>query len=101
MTKINAVVHLFYSSQEAVMAKQYDPYMERGQDGRITDARLKYGRDDRVRIVRGVKGGETGTVESLVAQMTVDGRSVTMPGYHVVLYAGDVITIKWDEVEGV
>ena len=48
------------------MAKQYDPYTVRGQDGRITDTRLKYGRDDRVRIVRGVRGGETGTVESLV-----------------------------------
>ena len=83
------------------MAKQFDPYMERGPDGRITDTRLRYGRGDRIRIIRGVKGGETGTVESLVGQMVVDGRSVTMPAYHVVLDVGHIITIKWDEIEGV
>ena len=83
------------------MAKEHDSYLVRGPDGRLNDTRFKYGRGDRVRIIRGVNGGETGTDESLLGQIMVDGRSVTEHGYHVVLDDGHVATVKWDEVEDV
>ena len=83
------------------MAKEYDSYLVRGPDGRLTDTRFKYGRGDRVRIIRGVDGGTSGTVESLLGQINVDGRSVAEHGYHVVMDDGHVATVKWDEVEPV
>lgn len=45
--------------------------------------------------------GHQGPVDSLVGQVMVGGRSVTGPGYNVVLDDGHVATIKWDEVESV
>ena len=81
------------------MAKEHDSYLVRGPDGRLTDTRCKYGPGDRVRIIRGANGGISGTVDSLVGQVMVGGRSVTGPGYNVVLDDGQVATIKWDEVE--
>ena len=83
------------------MERTEDPYVVRGSDGLWYETRYKFGRGDRVRVLRGEFGGLTGTVESLVAQMMVDGRATNEKGYHVHLDEGRLVTVRWDGVEAV
>ena len=83
------------------MRKQYDPYLVSGSDGHLHDTRIKYGRGDRVRVIRGVLGGLTATVENLVEPLVVDGRTITAYRYELTMDNEKRITVPWDEVEGV
>ena len=58
-----------------------------------------YRRGDLVTIVSGRYKGVSGIVESLVHQRTVDRPDDYDAGYHVVIGDGEVITVRWDQVE--
>ena len=55
-------------------------------------------RGDRVRITTGKYAGHTGTVESNVHQRTVDYPDEWSNGYHVMLDAEELVTVRWDQV---
>lgn len=59
----------------------------------------KYRRGDQVVVVSGSHKGSTGTVESLVFQRTTDYPEVYSAGYHVVLEDGQMVTVRWDQVD--
>ena len=58
----------------------------------------RFKRGDRVVITTGSYQGCIGTVDSAVFQRTVDHPDEHAPGYHVVLDAGAVVTVRWDQV---
>ena len=57
-------------------------------------------RSDPVRITSGKYAGHTGTVESNVFQRTVDYPDENNNGYHVMLDTGELVTVRWEQVEG-
>ena len=57
-------------------------------------------RGDRVRITSGRYAGHTGTVESNVYQRTVDYPGEFANGFHVMLDTGELVTVRWEQVEG-
>ena len=59
----------------------------------------RFKRGDRVTITWGRHAGTSGVVDSAVFQRTVDWPDEYAPGYHVVLDAGPVVTVRWDQVE--
>ena len=68
---------------------------------------VKYGRPmrwmrrrgERVKIISGKYAGHTGTVDSNVFQKTVDFPGELANGYHVMLDSGELVTVRWDQVE--
>ena len=46
------------------------------------------------------KGGQAGAVNSAVFQRTVDYPDEYSPGYHAVLDDGPVVTVRWDQLDG-
>jgi hypothetical protein len=52
------------------------------------------------RLVRGVEG-HRGTVEANVYQKTVDYPDEWANGYHVMLDTEELMTVRWDQVEGI
>ena len=57
-----------------------------------------YKRGDPVTIVSGRYQGQIGVVDSAVFQRTVDYPDEYSSGYHVVLEAGPVVTVRWDQL---
>ncbi len=57
-----------------------------------------YKRGDPVTIVSGRYKGCTGLVDSAVFQRTVDYPDEYSPGYHVILDAGPVVTVRGDQI---
>ena len=55
-------------------------------------------RGERVTIICGRLKGATGVVEGAVFQRPVDYPDEYAPDYHVVLAAGQVVTVRWDQV---
>ena len=55
-------------------------------------------RGDRVTIKNGKYAGRTGTVESNVYQKTMDYPDEWANGYHVMLDADELVTVRWDQV---
>ena len=76
-----------------------DSYLQRLPDSRYVDVRYRFSRGSRVRMMSGHYKEQSGTVESRVAQMMVDGHSVTVPGYHVRVDGGGIATVRWDTLE--
>ena len=60
----------------------------------------RFKRGDPVTILSGRYKGHTGLVDSAVFQRTVDFPDEMAPGYHVVLDAGPMVTVRWDQVTG-
>ena len=58
-------------------------------------------RGDRVTIVTGKYAGHRGTIEANVYQKTVDYPDEWANGYHVMLDTEVVVTVRWDQVDGV
>ena len=56
-------------------------------------------RGDRVRITTGKYAGHFGTVESNVYQRTVDYPDELHNGFHVMLDTGELVTVRWEQVE--
>ena len=56
---------------------------------------------DRVRITTGKYAGHHGTVEANVYQRTVDYRDEWANGHHVMLDTEELVTVRWEQVEGV
>jgi len=56
-------------------------------------------RGDRVMITNGKYAGHQGTVESNVYQRTVDYPEELHNGHHVLLDAGALVTVRWEQVE--
>ncbi len=81
------------------MATETNPFLARSPDGLLFDVRATFGRGDRVLVLGGLHGGITGTVERFVAELTTNGYNVTEHGYRVVLDDGQMVSVKWDEVE--
>ena len=54
----------------------------------------------RVKIISGKYAGHTGTVESNVYQRTVDYPDELHNGFHVMLDTGELVTVRWEQVEG-
>ncbi len=73
-------------------------YLALRPDGSIVDTRLRFGRDDRVRITRGPHAGSLATVESLLGCWIKDNSPQSEPGYNVALDGGDVVSVRWDWV---
>ena len=67
-------------------------------DGSVLDTRLRFGRDDRVRITQGPHSGLLATVESLLGRWIENSRPQNEPGYNVALDGGDVVSVRWDWV---
>ena len=57
-------------------------------------------RGDRVRVTRGKLVGRAGIVGSNVFQKTVDYPNDLSNGFQVLLDTGDLVTVRWDQVEG-
>ena len=57
-------------------------------------------RGDRVLITAGKYAGHTGTVESNVPQRTVDHPDEWANGFHIMDDAGELVTVRWDQVKG-
>ena len=55
-------------------------------------------REDRVTITNGKYTGRIGTMESNVYQRTVDYPNDLSNGFQVMLDAGDVVILRWDQV---
>ena len=51
-------------------------------------------------ITSGRYAGHTGTVESNVHQRTVDYPDELANGHHVMLDSGELVTVRWKQVEG-
>ena len=49
-------------------------------------------------ITTGKYAGQTGTVESTVFQKNVDYPDELANGYHVMLDAEELVTVRWDQV---
>ena len=58
-------------------------------------------RDRRVTITTGRYAGHSGTVESNVFQRTVDYPDEIDNGFHVMLDAGELVTVRWEQVEAI
>ena len=58
----------------------------------------RFRRGDRVTVLWGRFKGATGVVDSAVFQQTVDYPEDHAPGYHVILDAGRVVTVRWDQI---
>ena len=58
----------------------------------------RFKRGDAVTVTFGRYKGANGIVDSAVFQRTVDYPDEYAPGYHVVLDAGPVVTVRWDQV---
>lgn len=58
-------------------------------------------RGDRLTIISGRYAGQHGSVDSDVFQKTVDYPEEHARGCHVVLEEGQVVTVLWDQVQGV
>ena len=58
-------------------------------------------RGDRVKITTGKYAGHTGTVESNVYQRSADYQDEWFNGHHVMLDNEELVTIRWEQVEGV
>ena len=56
-------------------------------------------RGDRVRITTGKYAGHKGTVESNVYQRTVDYPDEWNNGFHIWLDTGELVTVRWEQVE--
>ena len=57
-------------------------------------------RRDRVIITTGEYAGHQGTVESNVYERTVDYPEEFADGFHVMLDTEELVTVRWDQVEG-
>jgi len=57
-------------------------------------------RGDLVTITTGKYAGRTGTVEANVYQRTVDYPGEWANGYHIMLDAEELVTVRWDQVLG-
>jgi len=57
-------------------------------------------RSHRVTITTGKNAGHTGNVESNFFQRTVDYPDEFANGYHVMLDAEELVTVRWDQVDG-
>ena len=75
-------------------------YLVQRPDGSVVDTRFRFGRDDRVRITQGPNAGRLATVESLLGRWIENSRPQSDPGYNVILDGGDVVSVRWDWVEG-
>ena len=76
-------------------------YLKLLPNGRVQDLRYRYSRGDRVRIIMGRLKGLSGLVDSRVFQDSADHLGERAPGYHIRLGSGQVVTVKWDQVEAV
>ena len=76
-------------------------YFETLPDGRVRDTRYRFRRGDRVQITEGEYEGLSVTVDSRVFQDSVEHPGERAPGYHTRLGSGQVITVRWDQVESV
>ena len=56
-------------------------------------------REDKVIITTGRYAGHRGTIEANVYQKTVDYPDEWANGYHVMLDTGELVTVRWDQVE--
>ena len=56
-------------------------------------------RGDRVTITNGIYTGRNGVIESNVHQRTVDYPNDLSNGFHVMLDSGELVTVRWDQVE--
>ena len=56
-------------------------------------------RGDRVTITTGKYAGHSGTVDSNVFQRTADYPGELSEGFHVMLDSGELVTVRWDQVE--
>ena len=81
------------------MTIETNPFLARSPEGLLFDIRATFARGDRVLVLGGLRGGITGTVEQFVAELTTNGYNVTEHGYRVVLDDGQMVSVKWDEVE--
>lgn len=81
------------------MTTETNPFLARSPDGRLFDVRATFDRGDRVLVLGGPRDGNTGTVERFVAELTTNGDNLTEHGYRVVLDDGQMVSVKWDEVE--
>lgn len=81
------------------MTTETNPFLARSSDGLLFDIRATFGRGDRVLVLGGLRSGITGTVERFVAELTTNGHNLTEHGYRVVLDDGQMVSVKWDEVE--
>ena len=75
-------------------------YLIRRSDGSVVDTRLRFGRDDRARITQGPHAGRMATVESLLGRWVENSTPQGAPGYNVALDGGDVVSVRWDWLEG-
>ena len=57
-------------------------------------------RGDRVTITSGRYANYNGTVESNVYQRTMDYPDEWANGYHVMLDSEELVTVRWDQVDG-
>ena len=55
---------------------------------------------ERVMINNVKYAGQKGTVESNVHQRTVDYPDAWSSGYHLMLDTGELVTVRWEQVEG-
>ena len=74
-------------------------YLIKRSDGSVLDTRLRFGRDDRVRITQGPHAGRLATVESLLGCWIKDSSPQRDPGYNVILDGGNVVSVRWDWVD--
>ena len=51
-------------------------------------------------VTTGKYAGHTGTIESNVYQRTVDYPDEWHNGFHVLLDTGELVTLRWEQVEG-
>ena len=58
-------------------------------------------RGDRVTIIGGKYAGHHGTVEANVFQRTVDYPDELANGFHVMLDSEELVTVRWEQVEGI
>ena len=58
-------------------------------------------RGDRVIIINGTYEGHRGTVEANVHQKSEDYPDKWANGYHVMLDAEELVTVRWEQVESV
>jgi len=56
-------------------------------------------RGDRVTITNGKYTGRNGVIDSNVHQRTVDYPNDLSNGFHVMLDSGELVTVRWDQVE--
>ena len=58
----------------------------------------RFKRGEAVMILWGRYAGAVGVVDSAVFQRTMDRPDEFAPGYHVILDARQVVTLRWDQV---